>query len=355
MTDIMPETQRISTPDTTNKLDIEVPNQFSLLSTGELFFEDIAGHIGAADTSVDLQFYSFEADEEVGKIVGVCEDAAGRGVDVRILVDHIVSDPRHLRATRRMHREINGVPNMQIRKARTSKGLGRVAVRDHKKIVTVDAGTAQPGGFAYIGGMNMTERSLQWNDFMVRMQGPMARLIQQDFDRTWQGDNDMAVDIEDEYNSGTRLLTDTGRYETITQHVLESIDEASERVWLETPYFHMASMGAALKRAKQRRPELDARVIIPRFSNYPIDRLRAGKICSSLWKMGVQAYQYSNQYGQLNHTKLLVVDDTAIFGSSNFNAGFLAGKNAEIVVATDNVPLVSQLTDLYETDLKHSV
>lgn len=355
MTKSIRETAPLTEPVVAGEATSSLRNEFSVLSTGELFFEDIAGRIGAADSSVDLQFYSFEADHEVEKIVGICQDAAERGVDVRILVDHLVSDPRHLRATRRMHREINDMPHMQIRKIRTKKGLGQIAVRDHKKIVTVDAAGAEPGGFVYIGGMNMTERSLQWNDFMVRMQGPAAQLIQQDFNRTWHGNNEAAVEIEDEHNPGTYLLTDTGKEERITRRVLESIEDAQERVWLETPYFHMTCMGTALKKAKKQRPDLDVRVIIPRFSNYPIDRLRAGKICSHLSKKGIQAYQYSNQHGQLNHTKLLLVDGTVLFGSSNFNSGLLAGRNAEIVVMSDARPLVSQLVAVYEDDLNSSV
>lgn len=355
MTDILHETISLPAAESENPSFSDRENEFSLLPTGEDFFADITGRIETAENSVGLQFYSFEADDEVRKVIEACRVAAERGVDIRILVDHLVSDPRHLAATRTMHREIRRIPNMDIRKIRINRGLGHVAVRDHKKIVTIDTVQDEPGGVAYIGGMNMTERSLLWNDFMVRMQGPLAQLIQQDFERTWQGDNRQAVEIEDLDNPGTRLLTDTGRQEKITQHVLGLIDGASERVWLETPYFHMASMGTALMRAKKRRPELDARVIIPRFSNYPIDRLRAGRICSTLSKAGIGAYQYSNQQGQLNHTKLLMVDNVAMFGSSNFNAGLLAGRNAEIVVATDNEPIVKELADLYEVDLAGSV
>jgi phosphatidylserine/phosphatidylglycerophosphate/cardiolipin synthase-like enzyme len=97
------------------------------------------------------------------------------------------------------------------------------------------------------------------------------------------------------------------------------------------------------------------RVIIPRYNIYPVDRLRANKVCGTLQDAGIDARQYGASYRRLNHAKLLLVDDTAMFGSSNFNSSSMAGNNAEIAVATENPAVLAQLERWYEEDLKESI
>jgi len=329
-------------------------DHFTIVPTANLFFQDVIGRIGDAQSTVDLQFYTLEADSEVMKILNACREAAERDVDVRILVDHLVSDPRQLRSTLAVRRELNSSPHIEIRRSRVGEGLAGLAVRDHKKIVAIDT-KEHTEGAAYIGGINLARRSLRWNDFMVRMQGPIADLVQADFDRSWEGNNTKAQQIEDPYEPGTFLLTDSGTEAGIMDFVLEATEGAKKRIWLETPYLDMANIGAALIQAKSRNPELDVRVIIPRFNNYPVDRVRTSGVCKELNEAGVLAYQYGKTYRRLNHTKMLLVDNMGVFGSSNFNASSLAGGNAEVSIATHNPSMVEQLERWYDEDLKDSL
>jgi phosphatidylserine/phosphatidylglycerophosphate/cardiolipin synthase-like enzyme len=190
---------------------------------------------------------------------------------------------------------------------------------------------------------------------MVRMQGPIADLVQDDFNDSWAGNNRESKIIEVADEPGTFLLTDSGKEEQIVQFALEHIIEAKNRIWLETPYLDMAGIGSALCLAKKNNPKLDIQVIIPGYNNYPIDRLRAEKVCQALREANITAHMYGKSHKRLNHTKMLLIDDVGVFGSSNFNSGSMAGKNAEIAVATKNISMVNQLERWYAEDLMEAI
>ncbi len=100
------------------------PNQYRVIPTAHLFFERVVESIGQAEESVDLQFYTLEADHEVAKVMQASAEAAERGVQVRVRVDHLVSDPRRLFSTLRQNRTMNSLPNVSIRHMTTALASG---------------------------------------------------------------------------------------------------------------------------------------------------------------------------------------------------------------------------------------
>ncbi len=190
---------------------------------------------------------------------------------------------------------------------------------------------------------------------MVEMHGPIAGLVQQDFEDSWSGTNGTAKHLPEESETDTRLLTDTQSDEAIVAFAQKQISQAERRIWLETPYIDMPNVGTMLMEAKKRNPSLDVQVIIPRFNNSPSDRLRTSRIVRTLGEAGIEAHKYGKTYRRLNHAKLLFVDDMVMFGSSNFNISSLAGNNAEIEVATRNPGVVAQLERWYAEDLNETV
>src|SRR4030081_2608149 len=142
----------------------EIPldtNHYDIVPTATMFFKELAAQIGQATSTVDLQFYTIEADPEVNRIVGAALNAANRGVAVRILVDHIVSAPRQLLPTLLVNRQIDRTPNITMRCEQVARDTGRLLNRNHKKVVVIDGHT--PEGAAYVGGINLAARSLRWN------------------------------------------------------------------------------------------------------------------------------------------------------------------------------------------------
>ena len=334
------------------------PNHFRVIPTAQLFFQNLAARIEAAEEAVDLQFYTVEADDQTEPIFAAAAETARRGVPVRISVDHLVSDPRRLIPTMRKHSVLNRIPAMTIRHMTTGHvdGNGSIAIptsRDHKKIAVIDPNTEH--AYAMIGGINLAARNLRWNDFVIEMRGPVASLVAQDFDSSWLKTNRTAQIVPDASETDTYLLTDTVSERAIVPFARERIAEAQHRVWLETPYLDMADIGEFLLDIKQGSPNLDVRVIVPRFNNSPADRLRTHRTVSTLALAGIAAHRYGRTYRRLNHAKLLLIDDMALFGSSNFNTHSLAGSNAEIEIATRNPGIVSQLERWYYEDLQESI
>jgi cardiolipin synthase A/B len=333
-------------------------NHYRVIPTAQLFFQDLAKRIEIAKEAIDLRFYTVEADSQTEPIFAAAATAAKRGVDVRISVDHLVSDPRRLIATMRKHAVLNRIPAMAIRHTTAghidSNGkLASITSRDHKKIVVIDPNTED--GYAMIGGINLAARNLRWNDFMIEMQGPIVSLISQDFNSSWSKTNWTAQVMPDPSETDTYLLTDAVSSTTIVPFARGRIAEAQHRIWLETPYLDMADIGQRLLDLKQDKPDLDVRVIIPRFNNSPADRLRTRRTISTLALAGIATYCYGRTYRRLNHAKLLLIDDMALFGSSNFNTHSLAGRNAEIEIATRNSGLVGQLERWYLEDIEESI
>ena len=328
-------------------------NEYRVIPTANLFFKHLLEQIGEATDTIDLQFYTLEADTQVLPIINAAMDAAQTGVRVRMLVDHLASDPRRLLSSALVRRKANQLPTMTVKTIEQPKhARGSLANRDHKKIVAIDGGQAH--GRAYIGGINLADRSLRWNDFMIALRGPIARCVQQDFDDSWEARNTTAKLITDIGEPGTHLLTDTKTDQQILPFALQSIRQATDRIWLETPYLDVAGIGQALIAAKRERPSLDVRVIVPRFNIYPVHRLKGTRMLDPLARAGIETHRYGVTYRRLNHPKLLLADRVAMFGSSNFNASSMAGGNAEIIVATTNPNIVQQLDTWYQEDLRES-
>ncbi|MBI5122790.1 phosphatidylserine/phosphatidylglycerophosphate/cardiolipin synthase family protein [Candidatus Roizmanbacteria bacterium] len=327
-------------------------NHFEVIPTSNLFFQDLEEQIGRARTSVDLQFYTLESDEKVLQIMNAAMAAAKRGVSVRVLVDHTASDPRQFLPTALTFKRANSIPNMTVKQARATGKLENPLSRNHKKIVVIDGENEE--GVAYIGGINLAERSLYWNDFMVKLHGSVAALVQGDFDASWDGKNSQAKVLPDD-EQGTYLLTDSQQDETIVDFALDKIAHATQRVWLETPYLDASGIGAALIQAKKDNPALDVKLIVPRYNNYPVHRLMVDHMLDPFAKSDIETYKYGKTYRRLNHTKLLLVDDAVMFGSSNFNSSHLAGNNADIEISTQNAGILGQLERWYQEDMQESV
>jgi cardiolipin synthase len=328
---------------------------YAVVPTARAFISELEQQIARARRSIDIQFYAFEADEIGLPIARALVVAAKRQVVVRILLDHVASHPLKWLSSYGMLRGMNATRNIAARVARTTP-LANPLKRDHKKMVLIDRHGDDPDrpATAYIGGMNIARRNMSWNDFMMRIQGPMAGLIAEDFERTWHGENTAPYErlCPEEESS---LLSDTRDSGIIVARALKAIAAARQRIWVETPYLDWRVMRMALMRAKMARPSLDVRVIVPGRNNYPPYQLVTRARLRPLAKRDIAVYLYGKPAPQMNHAKLIIADDTALFGSSNFHTNHTVGGNAELTVMTSNQACVQQLMRWFEEDERYSV
>jgi len=339
---------------------------YDVLVDSEAFVADVERILSQARSSVQAQFHIFEADSTGLRFAQALFKVAQRGVCVQLVTDHIgdlfQSDrfiylPRFKRSVQQaLWREWRAMyelfqemqaSGIQIRRTNPLGFLGWKALwRDHKKLVVID-GEDREHRTAYIGGLNIADHHAAWHDFMVKIQGGLVERIHADFQRTWNGVTHATGQVIDD--GGLMLIDSWGRSPifAMAQHLLTA---ATRRIVLESPYVWGRKIERCLLEAVSRGVEVT--LIVPLNNNHSFPVLTAQRL-HALAEKGVNVCWYA-EHGGMTHAKALLVDDQALFGSSNFNQ-FLAGKLAELSVVTGEHRFISQLERMLVTDIASSV
>jgi cardiolipin synthase len=337
---------------------------YKLIAGGKEFFNDLKDQIDKARVSVWLQFYTFEADDAGLPIAQALMNAATRGVDVYLMVDssiHLQHNDYFLhvpRLNRRLQNSIVREWRATKRLLKTMKAAGvnvkmlspiglfrqKAFYRDHKKLVVIDA-EAKSKAICYVGGINPSDHNESWNDFMVKMHGNVSQLVHKDLACTWQGKNSSGVQ---KYGDGL-FITDARNDAHIIPYATKLIANAKKRVVVESAYLWGKDIMAALITAAKNGVHVE--VIVPFKNNRRVFVLN-GKHLKVLSQAGANVYRYQG-HGGMTHTKALLADSTALFGSNNFSE-FLSGKITEANIATKNAQLVSQLERFLKSDIRKS-
>lgn len=141
----------------------------------------MARDIRGAREQVHALFYTMVLDDATREVIDALADAADRGVQVRVLYDHVgsLSHRRHYRAMRRVL-DAHGIAHhpMMPLTLFSDGALQRPDIRNHRKLLVVD------GQVAWIGSQNIIarhydkpvniRRGLAWQETMVRLQGPIV-------------------------------------------------------------------------------------------------------------------------------------------------------------------------------------
>ncbi|WP_101587214.1 phospholipase D-like domain-containing protein [Brevibacterium jeotgali] len=150
----------------------------------------MAEAIDAADDYVDVCMYIMTADSTTEPFLAALERAAGRGVTVRVLFDHLGSRP--YAGFRPLMRRLDaaGIEWSLMLPFQPLRGrMRRVDLRNHRKLMVVD------GTRAFMGSMNMIEASYGsarnaqigrlWHDIMVELTGPVVASLEAVFVTDW--------------------------------------------------------------------------------------------------------------------------------------------------------------------------
>ncbi|MCC8191325.1 MAG: phosphatidylserine/phosphatidylglycerophosphate/cardiolipin synthase family protein [Planctomycetes bacterium] len=154
-----------------------------LLQNGDEAYPAMLALIAGATTRICLETYIVEADETTDTFFAALRDAAGRGVDVRILVD-AAGYRRGLVAHLAEFTEA-GVQARVFNPFLFSWTVLRGNNRDHRKILVVD------GCHAVLGGINLSDLQAGdgisgWRDTALLVSGPVAADAEQVFAETWE-------------------------------------------------------------------------------------------------------------------------------------------------------------------------
>lgn len=313
-----------------------VSNHPDLLSTEEATLDSVARDIDLAKKSVHICMYIWEPGGKVDKIQNALIKAQQRGVDCRVLVDHIGS--RSFLNSNSCHRlksaGVNIVPALKAGVLRAF--FRRLDLRNHRKIISIDQ------CIAYTGSMNMVDSRHYapwsklggWIDAVIRVENDSARALEFVFAWDWfletgeyvhppvksnpQLLNNRLPSIDFEKKSAIQILP-TGRNLTrnhIHNIFLNLIFRANKQITITTPYLVptdglLSALCSAAKRG------VDVRVIVPKVSDTYVVSLASKTSYPTLLKAGVKIFLYEKG---LLHAKTLSFDEkVSMVGSLNLD------------------------------------
>lgn len=279
------------------------PGDLTLLETAE-FVDELRTRIPAAQNRISVQLMTFDGDEAGLEVAGLLQDAAKKGIDVRVLVDQfalrVVSDQsarkseaaEELASTKQMFAQLR-VSGVQL-KFTHPFGPAHVysLARNHKKIFVIDDD-------AYLGGINVSDHNFEWRDFMVRIRNrDVVEAVVADFDHTFDGGRRSVND---------QIVTN----ESVEQLFDSLVLNAKRSVILASPYAIDIEFARLMDRCQAPKKAL----ISPRRNNIFLFRLMTPFINERLDRAGVGLRTYRT----FSHAKFLLVDDDKLLiGSSNF-------------------------------------
>jgi len=309
----------------TQKLDDIGPqpgNEVLMMREGAEAFDALVKTFDEAQQHIHLIYYIWEPDNTGERLRDALIRACQRGVAVRLLLDDVGSrkaSPKFflslVKAGGRVERFLPVNP------------LGRQLMlnnRNHRKIAVID------GVVGFTGSMNVGDvyagLAEPWIDLHARLSGPVVHSLQEIFCQDWF--HATAEDLvsttyfpqpERQGDVWAQVLASgpaDERWRAIHTLLFSAINQARQRVWIETPYFVpdrpiiMALQTAALS-------GVDVRLLLPGRSDHPMT-LHAGRsFFYELLEAGVRIFEIEDA---MPHAKTVTIDSIfSTLGSANMD------------------------------------
>lgn len=205
--------------------------------------------------------------------------------------------------------------------------------RNHFKLIVAD-------NTSYLGGVQMDESSFEGLDFMVRIEDKeLADALVAT--RKSKDEKDYSVHL----SSGDTLHVDVGRKgESVILHrAIEVVDQAQVHILVASEFLPHGEFRQALYNAIQRG------VAVSFLISDPDNEFILLKPFSAKFRFEGRYMPVPTHFvmGRNIHAKLLIADDTAIFGSHNFSPFTVENGTEEIALETTNPVLVKNLRDFF--------
>jgi len=333
-------------------------------ASGDAIFPAMLAAIDAAVERVSLETYIF-ADCRLGeRFRAALTDAARRGLKVRVLIDALGS----LELPDYFWHPLQAA-GAEV-KIFNPLSLGRLGIRNHRKLLACD------GRIAFIGGFNVAHEyegdgvSRGWRDIGVRVNGALAAQLEASFDRIY-GVADMRhkLFIRLRRTGAKRTLVGTAE-----QLLLGGPGRGASPLYrnLRRDLVHVGRLAASgslprptvrivvayflptwrLRRDLQRIVRLGGRVqlVLAGKSDVALSQLAARSLYQRLLRAGVEVYEYQPQ---VLHAKLFIVGTAVYVGSANLDPRSLH-LNYELMARFESPAVTGQADTLFEEFLSHS-
>ena len=302
-------------------------NHWRLLQTPSVVFDQLLHDLADAREWVFMEFYILEGAGRVEEILQALESARSRGVKVHLLLDSVGSNA-FLKSRRCKTLQNAGVEVLDMLHANLFRmSLQRVDLRHHRKLISID------NHIAYTGSMNLADPLWfkqgsgygPWIDLMVRLEGPMASIMQGTMIFDWEMETGhrlekgLAWPKDSAHGRSLMQFLPTGPAfdeDIMLQVLLTAIHNARERVVISTPYFVPdEAVMQALKSVAKR--GLQVTLLVPRRIDSRLAQYAGRSFYEELLSHGVEILRFT---GGLLHTKSVIIDDhLVLIGSVNLD------------------------------------
>ncbi|WP_395405304.1 cardiolipin synthase [Arthrobacter sp. UC242_113] len=317
---------------------------------------------------VNAEFYIMSTDHVTDDLLTALEEAADRGVQVRVLFDHIGTLRvkgynkllKRLKASRIQWRRM--LPLLPIHGQ-----WRRPDLRNHRKIMVID------GEVAFTGSQNLIEPSYnnpkhrkagrEWIELMACLRGPIVPTLNVVFATDWLSETDesledqLQVTAEPSPGGVTAQVVPSGPGFTTENNLRlfnTLIYSAQHRISVCSPYFVPDdSLLYAITTAAQR--GVDVELFVSEKGDQFLVHHAQQSYYEALLRAGVRIYLYKAPF--VLHAKHFTIDDeVAVLGSSNMDMRSFS-LNLEVSVmllGADAVNSMRAVEDTYR-DISHEL
>ena len=329
-------------------------NRTRLLINGDTTFAAIFDAIDRAEHYILIQFFIVRDDETGRELRNRLARRAAEGVRVFFLYDEIGCH----KLKDRWFDEISDAGG-NVAAFHTTQGFVnrfQINFRNHRKVVVVDGHTA------FVGGHNVGneyrghhKRFGHWRDTHLEVEGPATLGVQISFIEDWfWATRSQIPDLEwtprTAVGCSRRILVlPTGpadRFDTCALFFVNSINTATDRVWITSPYFVPDSqIMSALHLAALR--GVDVRIMLPAHPDHLLVFLSSFSYLNQFREGRVRFFRYEE--GFLHQKTILVDDRIAGIGTANLdNRSFRL--NFEITLAVVDREFAQEVAAMLEED-----
>jgi cardiolipin synthase A/B len=292
----------------------------------------MAEAIDAAEQFVHVEFFILVADSATEPVMAALERACRRGVDVRVLSDHVAQFMYpHRKETLQRFAEM-GAHYRPMLPLQPLKGRWRRPdLRNHRKLVVVD------GTVGFTGSQNLVsdhyhrkgnlKLGLHWHELMVRLTGPTVRELDAVFITDWYSETGELLPLDtspvrpdlDGTLLDAQILPSGPSFDNDNNLKLFAalIQNARHRISITSPYYvpdETIQMALVTAGSRGLDVELFASETGDQFMVFHAQR----SYYEQLLRAGVKIYLYRTP--TILHAKHLSIDDdVAVIGSSNLD------------------------------------
>jgi cardiolipin synthase len=323
-----------------------------------------------AKKSIDLEQYIF-VDDAIGRqFIDVCVAKAAEGVRVRFLWDaqgsfsffgSALADDLKKKGIKLVFFKTLIPGFFSVHNYRSW------FFRNHRRSLVIDE------RIAFTGSICVWEKTADWRDMQVEIEGPVVAEMEDAFQRMWERASGKKLPRHERQSQ--RKLNKKKRayikryggrdsaeftYETnspipkkrfIYYRLIETIRAAKKSVYIITPYFVPTRKMSRVIRLSAHRG-VDVRIIIPKASNHPVVDIGARSFFQDMLDAGVKIYLYKGD--MMIHNKTFVIDgEWASVGSLNMDTISLL-YNFEANIASTNAHFVQEMANYFTEDLAQS-